>query len=288
MVIEMVRFSELPSCSGKQKNGFTLIELLVVIAILAILSAIAVPRFAGYADKARSAVDTENLVTLNKATGYYAFDKPAINNDIFGDAATDLARMEKLVSSGYLSSAPAPAWQNASYAWDVGSQSWDLGDSTLSMASNLQPQALSIEATVSGSMLTLLQSLNGKTTKEIAAILGSNSISNSTYRAYVLSNSFGGTWPSFPSALQGKVIPDVTGIKIMPFSNSKAPTDLIIYASTKTGGVWNADLFYYEGKGWYRHKNTYNSYTTITFSSMTGTDLKNQIDANPTLWVPVV
>lgn len=145
----------------------------------------------------------------------------------------------------------------------------------------------SVEAAVLDSMISLLKTLEGKTQKETAAILGTNSINNSAYRAYILSNTFGGTWPSFPSELQGKVVPDATGLKIMPFSYSKAPNDPIIYASTKTGDVWNADLFYYEGKGWYRHKNTYNVYTTITFSSMSGTDLKTQIDANPKLWIPV-
>jgi type IV pilus assembly protein PilA len=37
----------------KNKKGFTLIELIVVIAIIAILALILIPRFSGYADRAR-------------------------------------------------------------------------------------------------------------------------------------------------------------------------------------------------------------------------------------------
>lgn len=44
---------------NRKKKGFTLIELIVVIAVLAILALIAVPRLAGFTDRAEMANDKE-------------------------------------------------------------------------------------------------------------------------------------------------------------------------------------------------------------------------------------
>ena len=43
----------------KNKKGFTLIELIVVIAILGILALIAIPRFAGFTDRAKIRADEQ-------------------------------------------------------------------------------------------------------------------------------------------------------------------------------------------------------------------------------------
>lgn len=51
----------------KKKKGFTLIELIIVIAILGILSAIAVPRLAGFTDSAKVSADKATFATLNNA-----------------------------------------------------------------------------------------------------------------------------------------------------------------------------------------------------------------------------
>ena len=55
---------------SKKRKGFTLIELIVVIAVLAVLALIAVPRLAGFTDKAKESNDREyaNLVAHSVQT----------------------------------------------------------------------------------------------------------------------------------------------------------------------------------------------------------------------------
>ncbi len=54
-----------------KRKGFTLIEMVIVIAILGILIAIAVPRFAGFRDRAQDSADKATAATIGKAAELY-------------------------------------------------------------------------------------------------------------------------------------------------------------------------------------------------------------------------
>jgi prepilin-type N-terminal cleavage/methylation domain-containing protein len=54
-----------------KKEGFTLIEVMIVVAIVAILSAIAIPRYQSYFDKAHQAEVSMNLASLHTAQQAY-------------------------------------------------------------------------------------------------------------------------------------------------------------------------------------------------------------------------
>jgi type IV pilus assembly protein PilA len=58
----------------KNRKGFTLIELIVVLAVLAIITAIAVPRFAGVQEQARIDADYSSGSLIGKAAEIYAVE----------------------------------------------------------------------------------------------------------------------------------------------------------------------------------------------------------------------
>lgn len=68
------------------KKGFTLIELVMVIVIIAILAAIAIPRFVDLRNNARQAACDGNVATIRSAVAAY-YAKTAVEGLVDGSAA---------------------------------------------------------------------------------------------------------------------------------------------------------------------------------------------------------
>ena len=80
---------------GNQK-GFTLVELLIVMAILAILVAIAVPRFGASLANAKNQANEANIMMIKKAAELAVY-----NEDVFPDDG-DIDIMETLEEKAYI------------------------------------------------------------------------------------------------------------------------------------------------------------------------------------------
>jgi len=87
------------------ERGFTLVELMIVISIIAILLAIAVPRYQQSVVRARESVLKQDLFSLRSSIDQYTLDKEKTPQSL-----------DELVSSGYLRVIPkdpitsAPDW----------------------------------------------------------------------------------------------------------------------------------------------------------------------------------
>ncbi len=80
--------------SGTER-GFTFMELLIVMVIVAILAAVAIPRYLKHMQRAKEVVLQQNLWAMRRAIDYYSTDKEK-----------PPASLQDLVSAGYLREIP--------------------------------------------------------------------------------------------------------------------------------------------------------------------------------------
>ena len=81
----------------KNKNGFTLVELIVVMAVLAVISAIAVPRFLGVQENAKLEADYATGAMLGKAAELYLVDDDNSTTEL--NAAATVADLQLLLKT---------------------------------------------------------------------------------------------------------------------------------------------------------------------------------------------
>ena len=91
--------------SGKSR-GFTLIELLTVMAIIALLLALALPRYFGHIDKSREVILKQDLAVMRDA-----IDK------FHGDKGRYPETLDELVDAHYLRAIPVDPISDAPNTW---------------------------------------------------------------------------------------------------------------------------------------------------------------------------
>ncbi len=95
-----------PHPSRLTPHGFTLIELLVVMAVIALLLAIAVPRYFHSTDRAKEAVLKQNLAQMRDAIDKYHADKGRYPDEL-----------EDLITGKYLRRIPADPIAESTVTW---------------------------------------------------------------------------------------------------------------------------------------------------------------------------
>ena len=77
------------------EQGFTFMELMIVMVIIAILSAVAIPKYLAYLRRAKEVVLQQNLWTMRRAIDFYTTDKEKAPGSL-----------QELVDAGYIREIP--------------------------------------------------------------------------------------------------------------------------------------------------------------------------------------
>jgi general secretion pathway protein G len=80
---------------ARVQRGFTFMELLIVMVIIAIMAAVAIPKFLTHLKRAKEVVLMQNLWTMRRAIDFYWQDKEKPPSNL-----------QELVSAGYLREVP--------------------------------------------------------------------------------------------------------------------------------------------------------------------------------------
>ena len=90
----------------KGERGFTLVELMIVMTIIGILASIAIPSYLRSVQKAKEAVEREDLHTMRTAIDSYTVDKEKAPQSL-----------DDLVQAGYLKTIPNDPMTSRSDTW---------------------------------------------------------------------------------------------------------------------------------------------------------------------------
>src|SRR5690606_30516956 len=92
----------------RTKHGFTLVELMVVMAIIALLLALAMPRYFNHLENSRETILRQDLAVMRDAVDKY-----------HGDRGRYPDSLEELVSARYLRTLPVDPITESPDTWQV-------------------------------------------------------------------------------------------------------------------------------------------------------------------------